>query len=57
MDELDMLVVGINSVAFGNKKVSTCLNSVQVGHAGAAGSPTLLTEDRSGCVAWTNTIF
>ena len=52
-----MLVVGINSVAFGNKKVSTCLNAVQVGHAGAAGSPTLLTEDRSGCVAWTNTIF
>lgn len=56
-DELDMLVVGINTVAFGNKKISTCLNSVQVGHAGVAGSPSLLTEDQSGCVAWTNIIF
>ena len=54
-DELEMIVFGLNNVDFGNKKVSTCLTSVQVGHAGAAGKPTSLEpEDHAGCVAWLN---
>lgn len=54
-DELEMIIFGLNNVEFGNKKISTCLNSIQVGHAGSAGNPVSLgLEDNSGCVAWTN---
>ena len=57
-DELEMIVFGLNNVDFGNKKVSQCLTSVQVGHAGSAGKPTSLEpEDHSGCVAWLNDLW
>ena len=50
-----MIVFGLNNVDFGNKKVSQCLTSVQIGHAGSAGKPTSLEpEDHAGCVAWLN---
>merc|ERR1712003_332090 len=53
-DQLEMLVMGTESVDFGSKSAKACLNAALVGHAGSAGSPTLLENDESGCVAWTN---
>ena len=56
-DELEMIVFGFDSVDFGNKKVSQCLNAIQIGHAGSAGKPTSLDpEDHAGCVAWLNNL-
>jgi len=55
-DQLEMLVMGTKSVEWGNKNAKACLNGVLVGHAGAAGSPELLADDNSGCVAWTNSV-
>ena len=52
-----MIVFGFDSVDFGNKKVSQCLNAIQIGHAGSAGKPTSLDpEDHAGCVAWLNNL-
>jgi len=51
-----MLVMGTKSIEWGSKSAKACLNGVLVGHAGAAGSPELLTNDESGCVAWTNAL-
>merc|ERR1712226_534464 len=55
-DQLEMLVMGTKSVEWGNKNAKACLNGALVGHAGATGSPTLLENDESGCVAWTNAL-
>merc|ERR1712117_97104 len=55
-DQLEMLVMGTKNVEWGSKSAKACLNGVLVGHAGAAGSPTLLENDESGCVAWTNAL-
>jgi len=51
-----MLVMGTKNVEWGSKTAKACLNAALVGHAGAAGAPTLLENDESGCVAWTNAL-
>lgn len=55
-DQLEMLVMGTKNIEWGSKTAKSCLNGALVGHAGAAGAPTLLENDESGCVAWTNAL-
>ena len=53
-DKLEMIITGLENVDFGNKKAKSCLEGIQVGHAGDPGVPNLLTGNHAACVALNN---